>query len=57
MADILQTTFLYALNLICILIQISLKFVLNGPVKNGPAFIEDNHDLFGDKSLYEPMVA
>ena len=43
----------------CILIKISLKFVLKGPIDNIPALAIDNIPAWrriGDKPLFEPML-
>ena len=59
MAMILQTAFFRCIfmNEFCILIKISLKFVLNGPIGNNPALVQImTWCQTGDKPLSESML-
>ena len=53
--DIFRCIFVY--EKFCILIKISLKFVLKGPIDNNPALVQIlAWRRIGDKPLFEPML-
>ena len=57
MAAILQTTFQIDFPKVCVFIQISLKFIHNGPVCNLLSLVQTMAcSLCGDKPLPEPML-